>query len=55
MNTEFVLSDQYGWVLVCAAAMAFSLLLVGFFLPGRVRGNAFTEEYMKKHFGTQHQ
>lgn len=55
MNVEFGLSSDYGWVLVCASVMAFSLILIGFFVPGRVRGSTFTEDYMKKNFGSQHQ
>jgi len=52
---SFELPDQFGWVLLCASLMAFSILLIGFFIPGRVRNNIFTEDYMKRHFGTQHQ
>ena len=50
-----MLPDEFGYVLLSAAIMGFSILLVGFFFAGRVRGKVFTEEYMKKNFGSEHQ
>lgn len=29
-------------------------MLIGFFLPGKLRGELFNEEYMKKNFGEEH-
>jgi hypothetical protein len=41
------LSPDYGWVLLCATVMGFSILVIGFVIPGRARGQVFTEQYMK--------
>lgn len=37
------LPDEYGYVLLCAAGMAFSVILIGFLFAGRVRGKIFSE------------
>jgi glutathione S-transferase len=37
-----------------AVAIAFEILLVGFLFPGKVRGEIFTEEFMKTNFGDEH-
>ncbi len=50
----FSLSSDYGYVLLASVLLAFELLLIGFLFPGRVRGEVFTEEYMKKNFGEDH-
>jgi hypothetical protein len=47
MSIAFTLSPEYGWVLLCAAVMGFSILVVGFIFPSRARNQVFTEQYMK--------
>ena len=34
--------------------IAFEILLIGFFIPGKLRGEVFNEEFMKKYFGEEH-
>lgn len=34
--------------------IAFEILLIGFFIPGKLRGELFNEEFMKKYFGEEH-
>jgi glutathione S-transferase len=34
--------------------IAFEVLLIGFFFPGKIRGEIFTEDFMKTHFGDEH-
>jgi glutathione S-transferase len=34
--------------------IAFEVLLIGFLFPGKIRGEIFTEEFMKTHFADQH-
>ena len=41
------LPNEYGYVLLCAAVMGLSCLIVGFAFAGRARGKVFTEKYMK--------
>jgi hypothetical protein len=52
MSVTVNLPNEYGYVLLCAAIMGFSILLVGFFIAGRVRGKIFTEAYLKQNFGS---
>ena len=47
----FVIPAGYGWVLLSAAIMSFSCLMIGFIFAGGARKDVFTEEYMKKNFG----
>lgn len=49
------LPNEYGYVLLSAAVMGLSVILVGFIFAGRIRGKIFTEEYMKKNYGSEHQ
>jgi len=37
------LAPEYGYVLLCAVGMAFSVILIGFFFAGRIRGKVFSE------------
>lgn len=55
MAFTFSLPNEYGYVLLCAAVMGFSVILVGFIFAGRARGKIFTETYMKQNFGAEHQ
>ena len=48
------ITSDYGYVLIVAVAIAFEILLIGFAFPGKVRGEIFTEEYMKSNFGEEH-
>ena len=48
------LADEYGWVLLCSAVMAFSVILVGFIFAGSARTKAFTEEFMRENFNQEH-
>jgi hypothetical protein len=43
MNNAIILPNEYGWVLLVAAVMGFSILIVGFAFAGRVRSSIFTE------------
>lgn len=54
MSFTVNLPPEYGWVLLCAAVMGFSIILIGFLFPGRARGKIFTETYMKQNFGAEH-
>lgn len=54
MSISLYITQDYGYVLLCAAVMAFSIILIGFFFPGRARGKIFTEEYLKQNFGAEH-
>ena len=47
----FMIPAGYGWVLLSAAIMSFSCLLIGFIFAGGARAKVFTEEYLKKNFG----
>jgi hypothetical protein len=42
MTITLALPNLYGYVLGSAAIMGFSILLIGFFVAGRVRGKIFT-------------
>ena len=48
------LPDTYGYVLIVAVVIALEVLLIGFAFPGKIRGEVFTEEYLKNNFGQQH-
>jgi hypothetical protein len=48
------LSADYGYVLIVAVAIAFEILLIGFLFPGKLRGEIFTEDFMKTNFGDDH-
>jgi hypothetical protein len=37
------LPTEYGYVLLCAAAMGLSVILIGFFFAGKVRNRIFNE------------
>jgi hypothetical protein len=51
---ESLLSQDYGWVLLVASLMGFSILVIGFLFPGRARSGIFTETFMKENFGSEH-
>ena len=53
-GTGFVIPSDYGWVLLSAAVMSLSCLLVGFIFGGGARAKVFTQEYLKKNFGEEH-
>ena len=55
--STFVLNlpAEFGWVLLTALLMGLSCILIGFFFAGRVRGQIFTQEYLKENFGAEHQ
>jgi hypothetical protein len=36
-------SSDYGYVLIVAVLIAFEILLIGFFIPGKMRGEIFNE------------
>jgi hypothetical protein len=48
------LPNEFGYVLIAAAVLAFECILIGFLFPGRVRQQVFTEEFMKAKFGRIH-
>ena len=50
----FAIPADYGWVLLSAAIMSFSVLLIGFIFAGGARAKVFTQEFLNKHFGEQH-
>lgn len=45
---------EYGWVLLCAALMGLSCILIGFVFAGGARAKVFTEDYLKENFGAEH-
>ena len=51
---QIALQQNYGYVIIVGVLIGFQVLLIGFLFPGRARGQLFTEEYMKKHFGQEH-
>ena len=46
---EFALSisQEYGWVLLCACLMGFTVIIMGFIFAHGARSKVFTEEFMK--------
>ncbi len=54
MSITLSLPNLYGWVLLSACFMGFSILVIGFFFAGRARSRIFSEAYMKENFGKQH-
>ena len=48
------LSTDFGYVLVAIAVLAIEVFLIGFIMPGRIRGKVFTKEFMEKNFGSEH-
>ena len=46
---DFALSipQEYGWVLLCACVMGFTVILIGFIFAHGSRAKVFTEEFMK--------
>lgn len=54
MSPLLGLPALYGYVLLTSAIMGFSILLIGFFVAGRVRERVFSKEYLKANFGEQH-
>ena len=48
------LPDTFGYVLLAAVLLALEVLVIGFAFPGKVRGQVFTEEFLKNNFGEQH-
>lgn len=53
MSITLSLPNLYGWVLLSACFMGFSILIIGFFFAGRARSRIFSEAYMKENFGKQ--
>lgn len=51
MTLTLIIDPTYGYVLLSAAVMAFSIIIIGFAFPGATRNSVFTEEYMKQNFG----
>lgn len=51
MSFTITFDPAYGYVLLSAAIMAFSIIIIGFAFPGATRTSVFTEEYMKQNFG----
>ena len=54
MSITLSLPNLYGWVLLSACLMGFSILVIGFFFAGRARSRIFSETYMKQNFGKDH-
>ena len=54
VSTGFVFDPNYGWVLLVASIIAFSIILFSFIFPGRLRKTIFNEEFMKSNFGEAH-
>lgn len=50
----YVISPDYGWVLLVTAILAFELLLIGFIFTGKFRRQYFTQEFMESNFGAEH-
>ena len=48
------LSSNYGYVLLVGVLLALEIIFIGFLVAGKARGQIFTEEFMKEHFGEQH-
>lgn len=51
---NWTLPSEYGYVLIVGVVLAFEVLLIGFLFPGKIRGEIFTEEFMKTNFGDEH-
>jgi uncharacterized membrane protein YecN with MAPEG domain len=54
MPVILAVANEFGYVLLSVALLAFECILIGFFFPGRVRSQVFTEEFMKSKFGRVH-
>lgn len=54
MAVILAVANEFGYVLLAAALLAFECILIGFLFPGRVRSQVFTEEFMKSKFGRVH-
>ena len=50
----YTITPEFGWVLLSAIAIGFSCLFIGLLFPWRARAKAFTEQYMKENYGTEH-
>jgi hypothetical protein len=47
MGFVFAITPEYGYVLLSIALIGFECLLIGFLVPGRIRGQVFDERFMK--------
>ena len=50
----FSMPDTYGYVLLVAVIIALEIIIIGFALPGSMRGKIFTKEFMEENFGKEH-
>ena len=48
------LPEEYPYVMLVAAVVAFEVLLVGFMGPGRLRSSVFSKQYMEENYGRVH-
>jgi hypothetical protein len=48
------LSSDYGYVILVATLLAFEVVMLGSFIPGRMRRIIFNEAFMKEKFGEIH-
>ena len=47
----YSIPQEYGWVLLSACIMGFSVIIMGFIFAHGARSKVFTEEFMKENFG----
>ena len=55
-ETEYMrvsLPAEYPYVMLVAGLVAFEVILMGFFGPGRIRGKIFNQHFMEQNFGSQ--
>ncbi|KAL4510648.1 hypothetical protein ABPG72_004802 [Tetrahymena utriculariae] len=54
MSVIFEVEDHFQLAVLSAIIYSFQMILIGFVVPGKVRGKIFTEEFMRENFGKEH-
>ena len=54
MSETFVLSSNFGLVIISCAVIAFQVMLTGLFVVGRTRSKVFSKSFLRDNFGEEH-
>ncbi|KAL4495063.1 hypothetical protein ABPG72_015763 [Tetrahymena utriculariae] len=53
-QTVFMIEEHFQLALLSVVLYSFEMILVGFLLPGRIRGKIFNKDFLQAHFGEEH-